>query len=386
MRLRRSPVRGRRWTGSRTDAALGGSRWRIPRTPDAGVLWWCWSDDNAIVAVGEDGSVLRNRGENWVRDEVPEELESGTFFGVWGSSEATVVAVGGAPRLANAPPIIAHFRDRTWTAEDTTMLGNGTLFKIWGTADDNLWAVGSPGLIAHFDGNRWRKIDSPTEAPLIAVHGSAANDIFAVGGQGGGEILHFDGDSWRLFANAPEELSAVWTAPGEPLYVGGDRGFLARYDRRSGAISSVDVTTAVPTADVCFHGLFGRSDAVVAVGADLIAGGDGGWRGAAFSHGRSFAGRVPETPTIDAAPPTDSAPSDATTVGPGETCNPIGCHPGLTCWFLQFTDIEICTRGCTTADECSDDYGEGACCERPGIQVLDRVCLPADSQECENPI
>ena len=53
----------------------------------------------------------------------------------------------------------------------------------------NVWVVGRAGTIVHWDGAAWAVVPSPTTVDLADVWGSAANDVWAVGGA----ILHFDG-------------------------------------------------------------------------------------------------------------------------------------------------------------------------------------------------
>jgi len=37
----------------------------------------------------------------------------------------------------------------------------GAINKLWGTSSSDLYAVGNNGLIAHYDGSSWRRIESP---------------------------------------------------------------------------------------------------------------------------------------------------------------------------------------------------------------------------------
>jgi hypothetical protein len=44
--------------------------------------------------------------------------------------------------------------------------------KLWGENPSSIWAVGNNGQIAHYDGVRWRRIESGTGVDLLDVHGS----------------------------------------------------------------------------------------------------------------------------------------------------------------------------------------------------------------------
>ena len=63
------------------------------------------------------------------------------------------------------------------------------------------WAVGRAGTVLHHDGSAWSKSHSGTIADLFGVRGTAAKDVWAVGGGsttslwGGatfGVVIHYD--------------------------------------------------------------------------------------------------------------------------------------------------------------------------------------------------
>jgi hypothetical protein len=52
--------------------------------------------------------------------------------------------------------------------------------KLWGSSSSDLYAVGNNGNIAHWDGVRWRKIESGTDIDLLDVSGNN-NELFISG-------------------------------------------------------------------------------------------------------------------------------------------------------------------------------------------------------------
>ncbi len=74
------------------------------------------------------------------------------------------------------------------------------LNEVWGSAADDVWVVGGNALEAgsiallHYDGRAWSSVLPPTRSALYGVWGFARDDVWAVGG--GGVILHFDGRAW----------------------------------------------------------------------------------------------------------------------------------------------------------------------------------------------
>lgn len=389
--------------GGRDDRAFvaewTGSEWHVPLLPSAaGVLWWCWvGPDDTAWAVGERGTVLTRTADVWSPVDTGGLVDDDTtLYGVWGATSDVVHAVGGRQVGADTEAVIVSYDTDTWTRIDPDTLPQQILFKVWGASAFDVWAVGEGGVILRRDASEWSPEPTPTDDRLIAVWGSADDDVFAVGGDGTGVVLRYDGVAWTSFASTPERLSGVWTAPDRPLYVGGDRGYLARFDRVDGAISPDPPTAALPVDDLCFHALIGAGDAVVATASDLVGGGAASWRGAIFSHGGDYEGPVTRAVSpdagapLDAAPidaiPSDAGPTDAAWPGPGEQCGmvPAICADGLECWQLAFESfVFLCTEPCTDASECTADYGADACCERPGIQTIETVCIPGSYAECD---
>ena len=98
---------------------------------------------------------------------------------IWGTSATDVWVMPGSEHLS-------HYDGTAWTAVDLDLVGD--LAAVWGPAPDDLWAAGSAGAIAHYDGSSWtevthQKIGSPYLRQLLAVHGTASDDIWIVGHQ-----------------------------------------------------------------------------------------------------------------------------------------------------------------------------------------------------------
>ena len=72
----------------------------------------------------------------------------------------------------------------------TELDGLGGALGMWGASTDDIWGVGDFGTVVHFDGERWRDVQSqalgsPFLQSFVDVHGSSATDIWAVGAQYG---------------------------------------------------------------------------------------------------------------------------------------------------------------------------------------------------------
>ncbi len=395
--------------GGRDDRGMAmawtGDAWLVQRVPaEAEELWWCWIDPVGTVwAVGENATVVNNASGTWSLIDAGEAIDpTTTLYGVWGTSADDVYVVGGSFG-PSAGPAIAHYDGSVWTGADVSAFPAEVLFKVWGV-DGQVWAVGSGGTIAHLPaGGAWAVQSSPVDDRLIALWGDSADAVYAVGGDGRGVVLRYAAGAWTELALGPEALSGVWTAPGKPLYIGGNRGYLGRFGRdQQGAVDITRMEVSVPVNDLCIHSVTGFGEAVVAAGADLFGGDNRSWRGGLLVHNGSLVGNIDETDAgiADAAlPPADASlvdagipdaaidatpGPDASLPGPGEMCGapPDFCEPGLVCWQLFTSGDLICTQDCVVASECEADYGVGACCARPGPQTVDTVCIPAGNKEC----
>lgn len=195
--------------------------------------WWVFGTDrNHVYVVGENGLGLRriDGGEF-------ERFETGidqTIFGAWGPTPDRIYLVSGDVRDEDAqgqlrvltPDGVERVRAPALDAFD-----GRALFKVWGSGPDDVFVSGSRGAIFHFDGDRWRRMETPeTDAPILTVSGRDSDDVYAVGGRTGAVAWHYDGSSWQ--DASPESdyprLMGVHTAPEAPVLVSGARGFLAR--------------------------------------------------------------------------------------------------------------------------------------------------------------
>jgi hypothetical protein len=112
---------------------------------------------------------------------------------------------------------LLHFDGVAWT----TAL-SGLVQAVWGTARDNVYAGGLEGGIdiARYDGVSWTPMTLPPEScdfDILSIHG-AGGDVFAV--DTNGSILRAAGNSWSLVSFP----TAVWVAHADDVYVTGADG------------------------------------------------------------------------------------------------------------------------------------------------------------------
>ncbi len=94
-----------------------------------------------------------------------------------------------------------------------------SLYGIHGTAADDVWAVGWDGAILHWDGKTWSFVLSETDKHLSGICAIARDNAWAFGNQGA--ILQWTGKQWirhlapkeatfwRSWASGPDDVWAV---------------------------------------------------------------------------------------------------------------------------------------------------------------------------------
>ena len=89
--------------------------------------------------------------------------------------------------------------------------------------DDDIFAVGDLGVILHWNGSAWRRIDSPTSNDLMAICFGPTGTGWAVGA--GGTILRYKSGEW-LETSSPttDTLRSVWAGPQDVAWAVGDHG------------------------------------------------------------------------------------------------------------------------------------------------------------------
>lgn len=161
-------------------------------------LWWVHGfSDGARVVVGESGTIAMYAEATWTTHDST--APGSTLFGVWGTQRADIWAVGGPWQRAPAGMqterhLLLHHDGKTWQRVDVSKLVHEqtqSLFKVWGADADNVFVVGDQGTVLRYDGKAW--MSEPTGlvgVVLFTVHGTSADDVWAVGGFGSPVLVH----------------------------------------------------------------------------------------------------------------------------------------------------------------------------------------------------
>ncbi|QTA77907.1 CalX-like domain-containing protein [Desulfonema limicola] len=141
---------------------------------------------------------------------VPTGIEN--YYGVWGSSASDVFVVGDIG-------IIMHYDGSTWQRMESGT--DAAIYKVWGPAQNSpatdVFAVGEYGTILHYDGTRWTPMESGTDVLCRDIWGSSGSDVFAVGDNG--TILHYNGKVWKPMNTKTEwRISGIWGNSGTDVF------------------------------------------------------------------------------------------------------------------------------------------------------------------------
>jgi hypothetical protein len=182
-----------------------------------------------IFVVGYSGTILRDTDTTWSTD------SSGTsagLRGVWCSTAGDVWAVG-------IGGVMLH-----WDASSAwTTVASGTadyLNAVWGAAPDDIWVVGrgisGGGTIRHWNGDAWSLVYTVSQE-LKGVHGTATNDVWAVGN--GGTLLHWNGSAW---SSIPSDVIGngfvgVWSNGANDVWAVGDGGTIRHWNGTAWAVT-----------------------------------------------------------------------------------------------------------------------------------------------------
>jgi len=191
--------------------------------------------DNEVWAVGSTGSGNTDRPTIAFWDgsslQVLSPLGSaarGWLQGVSALSSDDVWAVGNTTLGAGwkTRALVTHWDGQQWKVTPLPVLpADSDLRDVKAFASDDVWAVGDAGadhgLVFHFDGNAWRRVDIGNVAPagtsLSAIDGRTPTDIWAVGGSNlngttfgwSDLILHWDGHRWSNIPSHFDDTTGI---------------------------------------------------------------------------------------------------------------------------------------------------------------------------------
>ena len=188
--------------------------------PTDRVLWSVWGDDDQVVAVGDEGTIVAFDGRRWLAHAAPSPLH---LHGVWGRRADRIYAVGDFAT-------VIEFDGSRW--REIHRLGvDVSAVAVAGFGPHDLFVVGDEGLILRSDGVGFERVDARTRDALYALWGLDADHVLAVGDFGA--VLRWNGREWRSFSAGTEAfLYGVGGRALDDVVVVGLSGTTAHFDGR----------------------------------------------------------------------------------------------------------------------------------------------------------
>ncbi len=130
--------------------------------------------------------------------------------------------------VVNSDGDIYAWNGTAWVVSTKGSAFSTQFTAVHGTASNNLIAVGTGGVIVRFDGTQWTRVISGTTQPLYAVYVESSTSAFAVGANG--TTVRFSGGAWNVTASgSTETLNGVWSSAGTAFAVGSN-GTVLRFN------------------------------------------------------------------------------------------------------------------------------------------------------------
>jgi hypothetical protein len=234
-------------------------------------------NDTLVYAVGE--IFHRDSSENW------------TFFNLakWNGRQWTLHRIRDAQN--NMVPgnwILAFSANDIWVSEHAHWDGAAWRFlfvgdpvfagvrttKAWGTSSSDFYVVGNGGFIAHYDGVRWRRIESGTNVDFVDIWGErfdGASEIVAVASYGiqvpqARAVVKIEPSAVSAVRDdgLPLDITSVWFMPRRKYFIGGAGFYQTRRLGQSWIQDTTEIVYHVSRIsargwnDIVTSGSFGR--------------------------------------------------------------------------------------------------------------------------------
>jgi hypothetical protein len=203
---------------SRVSIILNG-KWKYADFDDAALSVACRAEGRLIFWMGVNGNILVGGLGGPVIEKLP---DAGKYDEV-----LRIRNIAGEIYICGMTGQVYHRGPGGWKHIDRGLLGKDgvDLEDIGGSGPDDLYAVGSPGVVYHFDGRRWKKLDFPSNRPVGGVKCVSKEEVYICGDNG--NLFRGNLDGWEFIGDESVEHNfwAVEQFQGK-LYVSFDGGLM----------------------------------------------------------------------------------------------------------------------------------------------------------------
>ena len=167
-------------------------------------------------------AMLHYQGSAWAASSLPVVgMGYGSIFGIMPLATNNVFACGLTDIWGSS--LFYQWNGATWSTIDCSKTDLNAM-ALWAIDSNNVWLCGcdsfSEGVIVKYDGSHLTNVYTIFGSWLTAIHGSSANNIWAVGS---GIIVHWDGLTWT---SLPDPLgygyyNGIWCFADNDVYIVG---------------------------------------------------------------------------------------------------------------------------------------------------------------------
>lgn len=210
------------------------------------------------------GRVLRHAGtadcasqmKCWTQTALAD-FASNNFSGLYAASANQAHLVG------SGVGTLVSYDGQSWTRSESVggVLTGPYLYAGFGlpttSPTPSFISVGPSNLAVHYDGSSFATTNPVAPTTIQAIHGLAANDLWAVSGSNG-TVLHWDGTRWEVSTTGSgSALYGVYVANSPRyIYVVGSNGYIAR---STDGTTWTPQTTGVTNLLFAIHGVSGST-------------------------------------------------------------------------------------------------------------------------------
>lgn len=167
-----------------------------------------------------------------------------------------------------------------WRQQTGRAIDKANLLTVCGNNGKNVFVAGMAGVILHYDGVKWSRLDSPTNAHFYCSTVLSSGKVLLAGAKGG---IYVGNASGFKFVGQEESNNSFWSAvefKGK-VYITGSNNSLWRLSGNKLTEVQPDVDGPVTTYRLC-----ATADRLFSAGANDILEFDGSWRRVDCSENR----------------------------------------------------------------------------------------------------
>ncbi len=162
---------------------------------------------------GDDG------GDRWVIEYGASDTDD--LLSMWGAAPDDIWAV-------SVTGVLLHFNGDGWQRVDPWDREAVALWKVWGLSADAVWAVGDDGTVLHYDGRTWRFMPRVDSTQLRSIWGTASDKLWAVSADS--RVFHYDGAGWDMVYDHSDALVDITGTGPENIYACGYSNSVLHFD------------------------------------------------------------------------------------------------------------------------------------------------------------